>query len=49
MLADKIWLMANGKMYEGTPSQLMQANAFDEMLAGTKLKMENGEIKIIVP
>ncbi|MDR1199258.1 MAG: ABC transporter ATP-binding protein [Prevotellaceae bacterium] len=45
MLADKIWLMTNGKMYEGTPSELMQTSAFDEMLAGTKLKMENGEIK----
>ncbi|MDR0420662.1 MAG: ABC transporter ATP-binding protein [Prevotellaceae bacterium] len=45
MLADKIWLMANGKMHEGTPSQLIQTNAFDEMLAGTKLKIENGDIK----
>ncbi|MDR2292447.1 MAG: ABC transporter ATP-binding protein [Prevotellaceae bacterium] len=44
-LADKIWLMANRKMYEGTPSQLIQASAFDEMLADTSLKIENGEIK----
>ncbi|MDR2064798.1 MAG: ABC transporter ATP-binding protein [Prevotellaceae bacterium] len=44
-LADKIWLMANRKMYEGTPSQLIKTNAFDEMLANTVLKMENGEIK----
>jgi iron complex transport system ATP-binding protein len=44
-LADKIWLMANQKMHEGTPSQLIETNAFDEMLANTILKMENGEIK----
>jgi iron complex transport system ATP-binding protein len=44
-LADKIWLMANGKMHEGTPSQLLQINAFDEMLADTILKIDNGEIR----
>ncbi|MDR1552764.1 MAG: ABC transporter ATP-binding protein [Prevotellaceae bacterium] len=44
-LADKIWLMANGKMHEGSPSQLMQTNAFDEMFVDTILKMEDGEIK----
>ncbi|MDR1983365.1 MAG: ABC transporter ATP-binding protein [Prevotellaceae bacterium] len=44
-LADKIWLMAKGKMYDGTPAQLIQTNAFDEMLENTMLKMENGEVK----
>ncbi|MDR3286795.1 MAG: ABC transporter ATP-binding protein [Prevotellaceae bacterium] len=45
-LADKIWLMANKKMHAGTPAQLIQTNAFDQMLDGTMLKMENDEIKI---
>ncbi|MDR3227311.1 MAG: ABC transporter ATP-binding protein [Prevotellaceae bacterium] len=44
-LADKIWLMANKKMHDGTPAQLIQTNAFNQMLDGTMLKMENGEIK----
>ncbi|MDR2127277.1 MAG: ABC transporter ATP-binding protein [Prevotellaceae bacterium] len=44
-LADKIWLMANRKMHEGTPSQLIRTKAFDEMFADTVLKMENGEVK----
>lgn len=45
-IADKIWLMTDGKMHVGTPKQLMQANAFDEMLANTMLKMDNGEIRL---
>ena len=42
---NKIWLMANGKMHVGTPEQLLQSNAFDEMFDGTILKMSHGEIR----
>ena len=45
-IADKIWFMVNGKIYDGTPEKLLQAKVFDEMFDGTMLKLENGEIRL---
>ena len=47
-LTDRIWLMANGKMYNDNPAKLISTNAFDEMLKETKLKMEGGEITFVI-